>query len=302
MNGNKSNSHKTQIVIRQLAHNDSKDLIKAGFPFGHKVLKTFLHEKVFQAFNFYPHETRLVAYDINKKRAIGYLSLVAHSRLLYSIRYVFSDPNFRQRGVATNLINYSLILAKNRGANKVFLTSDRFSSASRLYVKLGFKILSEYSRLEGSGHTYNFQNENPNRLVTLHSCSQKNKKKIFSIYKNSMDQKLIDFFGININNFINGYSQDFKRFFVKNAFVTDLEKSLALVFHLPLTHTAVAELYSQSSAPLHSIIKGLMNTLYDRGITYTRISIFNAKDNACFRLLDKNRFYPYQGIFMGKYL
>ncbi len=302
MNFNKSDSPREQIVIRQLVHSDSRDLISAGFPFGRSVLRPFLPVKVFNAFNFYPYETRLVAYHTDKKRAIGYLSLVAHSRLLHSIRYVFSDPSFRRRGVATGLIKYSLVLARNRGAKKVFLTAGRFSSASRLYEKLGFKIISEYPRLEGTGHTSNFKYKNQNRLVALQPCLQKNNKKLYRIYKNSMGQKMIDFFGIDINNFINGYSQDFQRFFVKNAYINDSEESIALVFHLPLSHKAVAELYSESNALLPSMLKTLMNTLCDRGITYTRINLFNTKDQECFNLLKKNHFYPYQGIFMGRCL
>lgn len=302
MNFEESYSSKEQIVIRQLTHGDSRDLISAGFPFGQRVLRSSLQKRVFQAFNFHPYETSLVAYHINKGRAIGYLSLVAHSRLLYSIRYVFSDPNFRRRGVATGLVNYSLTLAKNSGAKKVFLTADLFGSASKLYEKLGFKILSEYPRVEGTGHTSYFQCENQTRLVTLQPSSLKDKTDFFNIYKNSMGQNMINFFDINSNNFVNGYSQDFQHFYIKNAFVNGSDKSLALVFHLPFTHTAVAELYGQYDVLLPDIIKALMNTLYRLGITYTRINLFNTRNQEGFNLLEKKRFYPYQGIFMGKSL
>ena len=124
---------------------DMPNLIDSGFPFSNIAFNYSLKERIFRAINLSPRQLSLVAFHTGKKRAIGFLSLVMHTKTLCSVRYIFTDPNFRKMGVATGLINYASILAKEKRAKRVFLTTDRISDATRLYQKLGFRKITEAS-------------------------------------------------------------------------------------------------------------------------------------------------------------
>lgn len=302
MNERNGNLLEGLISVRQFTSSDSFDLITAGFPFGCDALKRFSGENILQKINLAPRETRLVVDHILEKRAIGFLSLLAHTRFLYSIRYVFSDPNFRQMGVATRLISYALSLAKNRGAKKIFLTSDTDpqSAASRLYKKFGFRIISPHLILKANGSTSNFRFEKKSPSFNLHLCSKRDYDSIFSLYEKSSSKELMDFFEINSHNFFNGISQDFQHFFSKNVFVNDSEETLALVFNLPLVRTAIAELYSQSPLLFNDMIIALNKILIGRGIKHLTISLFNARASESLHLLRDRQFYPYQALYMGR--
>ena len=114
-------SFNKKIVIKALAHDDANDLISAGFPFGNEPLNQPRIYRFLQAARFFPHTTKLVAYNVEEKRAIGFLCLVENTTSIYSIKFVFTDPRFRKMGVATRLLNFALLLAKKRGAKKVHL-------------------------------------------------------------------------------------------------------------------------------------------------------------------------------------
>lgn len=288
-----------EIVIKPLSYKDSIDLINAGYPYSRAKLRRSQLENFFEVVRFPRRETRLVAYLKKRNRAIGSLSLVMHTKELYSIKYVFSDPKFRQRGIATKLVKYSLTLARNRGAKKVFLTPEPLGAASRIYQKLGFRSISEDFIVSGAGKTFNLQSFKRRNLLRPQSSSKGNRAILFSIYKSSLSQDFIDFFDIDKCNFINGYSQDFKRFFLKRVYINDSANSLALVFNRPLTHMAFAELYSQSDSFFPDMIRMLNVILYKKGINYLTINVFNVKTKAIFNLLELEQFYPYQSIFMG---
>jgi hypothetical protein len=205
-------------------------------------------------------------------------------------------------GVATCLINYALNLAKNRGAKRIFLTSDTdpLSTATRLYQKFGFRTISPNLILKGNGSTSNFRLQKNSPSFKLHLCSRRDYDSIFSIYKKSLSKEFIDFFKINSDNFINGISQDFQHFFSKNAFVNDSAESIALVFNLPFVHAATAELYSQSPLLFNDMLIALNKILSDRGIKHLTISLFNARAECILDLLRDRQFYPYKAIYMGK--
>lgn len=281
---------------------DMPNLIDSGFPFSNIAFNYSLKDQIFRAVNLSPHQLSLVAFHAGKKRAIGFLSLVVHTQTLYSVRYIFTDPNFRRMGVASRLINYALILAKKRHAKKVFLTTDRISDATRLYQKLGFKKIIEASVLKAEGCASIIPSKTKGQLIRLQTRSYKNKNLLFKIYQQSMGQDWIDFFETNRDNLLNGHSQDFQNFFSKTVFTNDSKDFFAIVFSLPLLRTATAELYSISDALFPKMLEALMKNLLDRGITYVKLLLFNINDSTCFNFLEENQFYPYQGIYMGRSL
>ncbi len=138
------------LVIKELTRKDANDLISAGFPFGEGELNTSLSHNFLQTIGFAPHTTRLVTYHTEEKRAIGFLCLTENTPLIHSIRVVFTDPKYRKIGVASEMFKFALLLAKKRGAKKVYLdVEDAHVDVISLYQKLGFQVLG--SRLAGQG-------------------------------------------------------------------------------------------------------------------------------------------------------
>ena len=243
----------------------------------------------------------IVAYHTQKKRALGYLSLTAHTNSLYSIKYVFSDPNFRRMGVATKLLKKTLSIAKKKGARKLFLTTYPNSAATRLYKKLGFKRFIETFMVKGGGYTSNFLPENQDSFVGLQNLQSCNRR-LYNIYARSLGQDWIDFFETSCANLKNGYSQNFRRFLLKSYFIDNSADLFAMVFKHPLSSIAHSELYGTSDSFFPYRLKELMKILHKRGIDYLSITIFNVRGDKCFNLLREKKFYPYQAVFMGKYL
>jgi N-acetylglutamate synthase-like GNAT family acetyltransferase len=298
------NSHflEGQILIRNMIQKDIPDLINSGFTFSNIAFNYSLKERIFRAINLSPRQLSLVAFHTGKKRAIGFLSLVMHTKTLCSVRYIFTDPNFRKMGVATGLINYASILAKEKRAKRVFLTTDRISDATRLYQKLGFRKITEASVLKAEGCTSIIPTKTKGQLIRLQTRSDKDKNLLFKIYQRSLGQEWINFFETNRDNLLNGYSQDFQSLFSKTVFTNDSKEFFAIVFSLPFLHTATAELYGISDALYPKMLEVLMRNLLDRGITYVKLFLFNINDLTCFNFLEEKQFYPYQGIYMGRSL
>jgi len=100
------------INIKELTPQFSKDLRKHSYFTGAEILNQGLIHNALQSVNFLPHMTRLVAYDTEKKKAVGFICLEENTKTLYSIKYVFVDPEYRKAGIATRLLKNSLALAR----------------------------------------------------------------------------------------------------------------------------------------------------------------------------------------------
>jgi GNAT superfamily N-acetyltransferase len=291
-----------KIIIRRFIHDDSHDLIKAGFKYGYRVLYPSFYDKLLRATKLAPRKINLVAYHIESSHVIGFISIVLHTASLCSIRNVFLDPTFRRRGVATRLMNHALILAKKRGVKKVCLTSYPLSPATKLYRKLGFRQIVKTYIVRGQGCTSNFPIENDDPLIALSRHSQRTKNLIFNIFRRSMGKEWVDFFGSNGVNLFNGHLHNFGRFFSKSLFVNDSNTSFAIIYRLPLLHTATVELYGLSDSSFPAMFKSIMKILNRRGITYSTVFLFNVESKECKDLLNEYQFYPYQAIYMGRRL
>lgn len=299
---NEQASEPGEIIIRQLSRKDSADLLDAGFYHGKSVIRQPLSSKFLQAFKLAPREINLVAYHSRQKRAVGFAKNVAHTKSLYSIKYVFVDPQFRRKGIAKQLLTYSIEFIRNKGGKKVFLTANPSNPSRRLFELLDFKIFFKSSMIRGGRLTYDLKSKSPDQLIELRLGIERNKDLLFNIYKRSMGETLLAFFETTKYNLINGYSQDHQHFFLKTAFVNDSMTAFALVFNRPLIRTASIELFSYTDSFDHSMIDGLMRILYSRGITYVGIELLNVIGSKCFDFLKRKKFNPFQGTFMVKLL
>jgi N-acetylglutamate synthase-like GNAT family acetyltransferase len=278
----------------------------SNFPFGLELFKKSILKSILQVTRLIPIETNLIAYCVKEKKAVGFLRLTEHTKSIYSIKYVFTTPQFRKKGVASGLINRALTLAKNKNALKVFLTADYPNSvASKYYFKIGFKPLTNNSSIYALGFPKNVSINNKNKLNKTDTRLGMSKEVLLKIYTRCMGEKWLDYFETNKTNLINGFSQDFKHLFIKYVFVNDSQSAFALVFYYPMRRTAKIEMYSIKSNIVPSMIKELYAFLKKKGITYSQIMIFNVEEN----MLKKSEFkqinemdFAFNMRFMGKFL
>jgi GNAT superfamily N-acetyltransferase len=314
------NEQNTQqkIKIKHLTPQASKDLRKYSFFAGVEVLNQGLLHNFFQSLKLLPKATRLVAFDIEKKKAVGFICLEENTKSLYSIKYVFVDPEYRNRGIASRLLGNACTIAKTKGATKVnlnvYVTS---TNAIALYKKLGFrdigyttlqqKCTSDFSRLVTIKRFIFIQEnlayrkiEKENQLFEIQP-NLKNRKKIFDIYKLCMSQPWIDFFEIDSDNIIDGSRHVWQPLFFRHILINNPGNSFALIFKSPLSNKVIVELYSTHIDIVPSILEDLLKILSKRGITFTQIWLFHSSKDLsnCF---EKKGFKTFPFVGMGRNL
>ena len=309
-----------KVRIKQLTSKFAIDLMVDSILDSSGVLKQGLRYRIFQATKLMPHATKLVAYHTEKKRAIGFLSLEENTDWLYSIKYVFVDPNYRKMGVATRLLKYAMILAKEKGAKKVnlnvYLTETRTID---LYKKLGFKKTGSTLLGQGSlsgfaplrmikraiaGLTYlsKLTPIKQGQLFKLKTNSRKNREMLFGIYQHCIDKKWIDFFEINANNLQNGSRHVWQPPFFKDVLINDSANSFALIFSDPFFQKVTVELYGTSDVIILSTLENLLEILVNRGISFTQITLFNLHNNVISNWFQNKGMGTFQFASMGKTL
>ena len=118
MKGQNNSNLIEKVVITKLTREFAKTLMKDLVLASSGVLEQGIIHRILQSIQIIPNATKLVAYHTEKKRAIGFLCLEENIDWLYSIKYVFVDPRYRKKGVATRLFNYAVILAKEKEQEK----------------------------------------------------------------------------------------------------------------------------------------------------------------------------------------
>ena len=293
-----------KLVFRKLIRKDVSHLMNSGFSFSKSVIDPPIVHKLVHAARLIPREMGLVAFHVKDKKAIGHLKLFKHTNSLYSIKCVFTNPNYRKMGVASGLINYAFILAKNAGGKKIFLTANPQSNAGRLYSKLGFRPIINTSTILTAGFPKS-QFEDKYRLFSLDMMSKKNKQIIYDLYEKYLGSKWVDFFETRNEIIFNGFSQDFQRLPFKVMFINNLKNSFALVSNNVIFSKATVELYTASDDLVDPMLKGLFQLLRYRGVVTAKLTLFNIKaskiDHKNFDLL-KEMSYAYALMFMGKIL
>jgi ribosomal protein S18 acetylase RimI-like enzyme len=287
------------IIFRNFLKSDTIDLAGAGL----NLARAPLHERIFQAIGFEPRKMGFVAYHTREKQAVGFLLLTEHTTWLYSVKSIFTDPNLRKMGVATGLLNFALSQAKSRRARKVFLNvtaSEDF--LINQYTKMGFRVIAKSLEVWAHAHVLEIPIQHENKLTVLSLDSRKNKNLLLGICQRCMGKEWMDFFEINNDNLINGFSQDFRRFFFRSGFINNSADSFAIVFSRPLSHIAFVEMFTTMDSAIPSLLEGLINILRSGGKVYARIKLFNVNDNVTVDLLKENQQYLDHTLCMGSYL
>ena len=295
------------------------DLMKHNVFAGTDVLDQGLICNILKSIHFRPRSIRLVACHNANKTAIGFLRLKENTDKLYLIEDVFVDPNYRNKGIATRLLNYAIALAKEKKRKKVSLNVNiTNTNAINLYKNCGFKEIGRtimgqgYASgsnrfrvikraLIGHGFLAKLTLGKDSRLVELKTNVKKNRETLFRIYQRCVDQGWIDFFEVDADSLVNGSRRIWQPLFFRNVLINAKFNSFTLIFNYPFSHKATVELYSTSNTLIPSMLNDLLKTLGNRGIPFTQITVFNPNNTVSNWFKDK-RMMTFQFISMGKNL
>jgi len=308
---------KRKIVIRQLLPESANDLISAGFPFGDKELFLSLRYNFMKAFRFLPNSTRLIAYHTEEKRTIGFLCIMEDNPKIYSIKYVFIDPHYRRMGIASQMLDSAILLAKNNGAKKIYLDVEQEKTAVvELYKKFNFKILqsrlvgkgylSKNSRLRvisqtllGQGYLAGLKHKN-GPLISFQHYSNSAGELLFDVCSRCMNNNFIDFFQIDSHNSLNGYTQLNQPFVIKDVLIDSSAKSYALVFNAPLFSNATVEVGCISEKAMSYTFDDLFKFLSKKGMSYVNLTVFNVNDVKWSNWFGNNEYQSLRFLVMGR--
>ena len=313
-----------KIQITNLTRGSAIDLMRHSFFDSARrrgdVLSTGLRYKLLQAQGLIPSAIRLVAFHTEEKAPIGFLYLEKNTGWLYTIEYLFVDSKYRRRGLATKLLNYAFLIAKENGARKVNLNvTAKSTRAIELYEKLGFKKIgctvlaqrflpgTRYSRITkrvivGQGYLTKFALGGKSRLFKLKTDSKRNRNLLFNIYRQCIDHEWIEFFEIDDSNFIYGSRNVWQPPFFRDVLVNDLTNSYALIFNLPFSSKATVELYSTSISIIPCVLTDLLKNLTNRGVSFAQINFFNLGNKSASNWLEKKGMTTFKFVAMGKNL
>jgi GNAT superfamily N-acetyltransferase len=289
-----------KFVIKKLMPTDVNALLKAGFVYNN-VLNQIFANRLNKMAGLVPDTTGFVIYNTQENLAVGYLSLIEYTTYLYSIKYVFVSPTCRRMGLATELLNYSMTYAKEHGAKKIYLNPDFNDNVLlNFYLKRGFNLIVDSSMLWGGQSTEKMYYEPNGKIVTVNDRPEKSNDTIFSLCKECMGTNWVNFFELSRNNIINGFSQEFKHFFIKDAFSFDSENSIALIFKRPFLNTSSVELYVSSDSVIPHVLNKLSTILSKKGIAWSKTTILNVNSSDTFNLLNQMEFSPFQARILGR--
>jgi len=286
--------------IRQLMSADVNALLKAGFAYKWG-LDQALANKLHKMAGLVPNTTGFVIYNVQENLAVGYLSLIKYTESLYGIKFVFVAPNYRRKGLASELLNYSISYAKEHGAKKIYLNPDFNDSVLlNFYLKRGFNLIVDSLMLWGGQSPEKMHYERNGKIVTATARPEKNKDRIFSLCKEYMSSNWVDFFELSPSNIINGFSQEFKHFFIKDAFSFESANSIALIFKRPFLSTGSVELYVSSDSVIPHVLNKLSTILSKKGIVWSKTTVFNVNSPDTFNMLNQMEFCPFQARLLGR--
>jgi ribosomal protein S18 acetylase RimI-like enzyme len=281
------------------------------------VLNQGLLNEIYQSVHLHPFATKLVAYQTQEKKAIGFLCLEETYNDLFLIRDVFVDPIYRNMGLAKRLLKYAIIVAKEKGAKKINLNVyPTRTNAIKLYEKMGFvkigrfllgqTLLPQSSPVRIIKHAIAQQEfltrlayKKTDGLFRAEINSKKERENLFFLYRRSMNKQWIDFFEINLVNFTNGSRNMWKPPFFRDIIINESGDSFALIFNSPFSYKTVIELYSPSETSIPDFLEKLLKIASRKGVSLIQIMLFNLNTEIGLKWFEKKRMNTFQFVTMG---
>jgi len=130
-----------KLRIRTYKQSDLDALLRSGYPFA---VEKGLLDRLLSILT----SKRFVAFVENE--VAGTLTVTKYKQKIWEIRYVYTNPSYRRREIASNLLSYAFSFLRRVGARKVILDVLHDNEpAKRLYEKFGFTILTQFFWGEG---------------------------------------------------------------------------------------------------------------------------------------------------------
>ena len=281
------------------------------------VLNQGLIYSILQSVRLFPHSTKLVAYHVEEKVAIGFITLEENTKTLFSIKDVFVHPKYRKMGIGSRLLDKAIALAKQKGALKLNLNVDPSKTNTiELYKKLGFREIGHTLLVQG--FLPGFSKSKVIKRVIFRRISsgmssfgkmgllfeaQMNsvsiRESVFNIYQRCMTKDWLYFFEINSNNLKYGSRHVWQSRFFKNALISNSKDSFALVFNqlFPLKDTV--ELYRNPDADILPVLEDLLVTLSSRGTGFTQLWLFGQTDDTLIKWFERKGMMTFNFECMG---
>jgi len=322
MNAQKSQIIQDKVIIKRLTRKFASDLIPLFKSNSEdtSVLYQGLIYDILKSVRLLPHATKLVAYHVEEKTAIGFITLEENTKTLLSIKDVFVDPRYRKMGIASGLLDYAITLAKEKGGKKLNLNVESTkTNVIELYKKLGFReightllvqgFLSGFSRSKvikraifGRRLSRTDALEKKSLFFETRMNSKRNRESFFDIYQRCMTKDWLDFFEINSNNVVYGSRHVWQPPLFKDALISNSKDSFVLVFNQPYPPRpcTIVELYRDPDVAILPVLEDLLVTLSDRGTGFTQLWLFGQTDDIPSKWFEEKAMVTFSFISMGK--
>ncbi len=267
-----------------------------------------------------PHASKFVAYHIEDKIAIGFITLEENTKTNFTIKDVFVNPRYRNMGIASGLLNYVITLAKEKGVRKINLNVDpTHTNAIALYKKIGFREIGRTLLMQGAlsgfspskvikrvimsqSYSRTLASGKESLLVKLQTNSKINRKILLDIYQRSVNQDWLDFFEINSNNLMNGSRHVWQPPLFKSALISDSEDSFALSFSQLFPFKDIVEFYRDPDAAILPVLEDLLMIIGSRGAGFAQFWLFGQTDDIPSKWFEKRKLMTFPFVGMGKTL
>jgi GNAT superfamily N-acetyltransferase len=179
-----------EIIIRQGIDVDYKKMAKYG-------LRFLIRFRNFR-FLFNQKNYSLVAFSTLQKKAIGMVYLQKINDNIWGIWSTFVAPDFRGRGIASNLYNRSFEFLRKHDAKKVIGSVSAWNKPSMGNIK---KIWDGF--LDKANYVLNIpvsQKRNPN--IEIKKLDKNDIQDCWGIFSKNMTKQWIEYLEINEENFI----------------------------------------------------------------------------------------------------
>lgn len=293
--------------LNALFRSNSEDTTILNHGFKYNVLK---------ALGYLPPVTRLVAYNARDKTPIGFIALEETAKTIFSIQFLFVNPNYRKLGIGTRLLEAAIAIAKKKGAEKLNLVVfTAKSGAIELYRRYGFREMGKTTLVQGFLPGFSVSNavwrvllrrsglkSDPLKNVLFASSMSAYVRKIcFGIFRSCLGDDWVGFFQLTPDNLKYGSRNVWQPSFVK-ALVGRGDDCFALLFNQVFPFRDIIELFIEPGVALYPVLEDLLSILSSRGVGFTKFWLYGLTEDISVEWLSKSKMMAFDFVCMGKSL
>lgn len=193
------------VIVRDYRPDDYDEALKSGYVFSPYFLRPSIVSRTLRLFGSTDWFT-LVAYHKVKRRIAGVITYLKYTDTIWVTGPLFVSPDFRRMGIGSLLTSAANALLKKTGVKRAFGDVPLDNPVVRLHSNLGMKPLVSMLHVWGALNQSSWS-----RRVYQDVKSREAKNldfhRLFKVYKESVTQSWLRFFGIDESNFLCEYSQ-----------------------------------------------------------------------------------------------